>query len=68
MRRHVHIVADACRRVRRAVRDRVYADVLARYAGRWTRVSLTRQMLIRRCIEREVERRLRDLAPPAALY
>jgi hypothetical protein len=63
-----HIVADGHERAWWANEPLVRVQVQQEYAERLCAAPLWRRWLLRRALEREVRRRLEQLAPPDALY
>lgn len=62
------IVADGQARARAAAEPRIRKEVNGKYAEELGRAGLFRRMAIRIRIEREVRRRLREVAPDGAHY
>lgn len=61
-------VADGYERLRRALQPQIRAEVEREFAERLHAADFWQRLLIGREISREIERRLREAAPPDALY
>jgi hypothetical protein len=61
-------VADGQERAWAALEPKVRAEVESEYAEEWNSSGLVRRRLLLRKIEKEIARRLEDLAPSDALY
>jgi hypothetical protein len=61
-------VEDGHLRARSAIEPAIRAQVVAEYADRFEAAGLWRKFLLRRAIEREINLRVRNVAPPDALY
>ncbi len=62
------IVADGHARAYAAAEPQVRTAVTAEYAARLKAASLLGRRRLRRDMEREIQRRLSEQAPPSALY
>lgn len=62
------IVADGHARAQAAAETQVRAAVRAEYAERLKATSLLGRIRLRRDMEREIQRRISEQAPPWALY
>ncbi|MCH8045301.1 MAG: hypothetical protein IID44_16445 [Planctomycetes bacterium] len=63
-----HFVADGHARACAAAETQVRAAVTAEYAERLKAASLLGRIRLRRDMEREIQRRISEQAPPWALY
>ena len=61
-------VADGHRRARAAVEPHVRAEVESEFAGRLQNASFFKRLRLLREMEREIQRRVDQTAPPDALY
>jgi hypothetical protein len=62
------IVEDGCNRVREATESEIRSVVMQEFALRLQTVPFWKRWWIRRSMEREVQRRLKKMAPPYGLY
>jgi len=63
-----HFVADGCDRARIVLEPLVRAEVEAEYTEILQTASFWQRLLLRKKVNREIERRIREAAPPDALY
>jgi len=61
-------VADGHNRARQAIEPSIRAVVEMEFTVRWNAASLWQRFWLQREINREVERRIAEVAPPEALY
>lgn len=62
------IVSDGASRARVAAVEVVRAEVEAEFEPRLQEATLWQRWALKREMQREVERRLKEMAPPSALY
>jgi hypothetical protein len=61
-------VAGGCERAGEALEPEVRRQVEDEFADEWNRCGDVRRWFLRRKIKAEIARRLKELAPPGALY